>query len=63
MTLKKRYLRITHLLFIVLILIQFLPDRSTKDVFTGSLIAFAVGGQRSLRESYRAGAGKLPLCG
>ncbi len=43
MTLKKRYLRITHLLFIVLILIQFLPDRSTKDVFTGSLIAFAVG--------------------
>ena len=43
MTLKKRYLRKTHLLFIVLILIQFLPDRSTKDVFTGSLIAFAVG--------------------
>ncbi|MBR5684079.1 MAG: ABC transporter permease subunit [Ruminococcus sp.] len=43
MTLKKRYLRVTHLLFIALILIQFLPDRSTKDVFTGSLIAFAVG--------------------
>ncbi|MCR4639848.1 ABC transporter permease subunit [Ruminococcus sp.] len=43
MTLKKRYLRITHLLFIALLLIQLLPDKSTKDVFTGSLIAFAVG--------------------
>ena len=43
MTLKKRYLRITHLLFIALLLIQLLPDRSTKEVFTGSLIAFAVG--------------------
>ena len=43
MTFKKRYLRITHLLFIVLLLIQLLPDKSTKEVFTGSLIAFAVG--------------------
>ncbi|MBR6385360.1 MAG: ABC transporter permease subunit [Ruminococcus sp.] len=43
MTLKKRCLRITHLLFILLVLIQFLPDRSTKDVFTNSLITFAVG--------------------
>ena len=43
MTLKKRYLRVTHLLFIALLLIQFLPDKSTKEVFTGSLIAFAIG--------------------
>lgn len=43
MTLKKRYLRVTHLLFIALLLIQLLPDKSTKEVFTGSLIAFAIG--------------------
>lgn len=43
MTLKKRYLRVTHLLFIALLFIQFLPDKSTKEVFTGSLIAFAIG--------------------
>ena len=30
-------------MFIALLLIQLLPDKSTKDVFTGSLIAFAVG--------------------
>lgn len=45
MTAKKRYFRITHLLFIALLLIQLLPDRSTKEVFTGSLIAFAVGAE------------------
>ena len=43
MTAKKRYLRVTHLLFIILLLIQLLPDRSTKEVFTGSLVTFAVG--------------------
>ena len=43
MTLKKRYLRLTHLLFLLLILIQFLPDKSTKEVFTSSLIIFAAG--------------------
>lgn len=43
MTLQKRYLRITHLLFIALLLIQLLPTRSTKEVFTNSLIIFAVG--------------------
>lgn len=43
MTAKKRYFRITHLLLAVLILIQFLPDKSTKDVFTNSLIAFSIG--------------------
>lgn len=43
MTAKKRWLRITHLLFVILLLIQLLPDRSVKEVFTGSLIVFAVG--------------------
>ncbi|MBR6069661.1 MAG: ABC transporter permease subunit [Ruminococcus sp.] len=42
MTIGKRYLRVVHLLFIALLLIQLLPDKSTKDVYTGSLIAFAV---------------------
>lgn len=43
MTLKDRLLRVTHLLFAVLILVQLLPDKSTKEVYTGALIAFAVG--------------------
>ena len=43
MTLKKRLFRVTHLLFVILLLVQLLPDRSTKDVYTGALIAFAVG--------------------
>ena len=43
MTLKQRLLRVTHLLFIILIAVQFLPDRSTKEIYTGAVIAFAVG--------------------
>ena len=43
MTLKNRLLRVTHLLFVILLLVQRLPDRSDKDVYTGALIAFAVG--------------------
>jgi len=43
MTLKTRLLRVTHLLFAVLLLVQLLPDKSTRDVHTGALIAFAVG--------------------
>lgn len=43
MTLKKRLLRVTHLLFVILLLVQLLPDKSDKDVHTGALIAFAVG--------------------
>ena len=42
MTIAKRYLRVVHLLFIALLLIQLLPDKSTKDVYTGNLITFAV---------------------
>ncbi|MBQ6180390.1 MAG: ABC transporter permease subunit [Ruminococcus sp.] len=43
MTIKKRYLRIAHLLFIALLLIQLLPDQSTKAVYTSYLVRFAVG--------------------
>ncbi len=43
MTLKNRLLRVTHLLFVILLLVQLLSDRSDKDVYTGALIAFAVG--------------------
>lgn len=43
MTWKKRLLRVTHLLFVILLLVQLLPDRSDRDVHTGALIAFAVG--------------------
>lgn len=43
MTLKQRLLRVTHLLFVILLLVQLLPDKSTKDVHTGALIAFAIG--------------------
>ena len=42
MTIAKRYLRVVHLLFIAVLLIQLLPDKSTKDVYTGKLITFAV---------------------
>lgn len=43
MTLKNRLLRITHLLFVILLLVQLLPDRSVKEVHTGALLAFAIG--------------------
>ena len=43
MTLKNRLLRITHLLFVILLLVQLLPDRSAKEVHTGALLAFAIG--------------------
>ena len=43
MNFAKRYLRVAHLLFAVLLLIQLLPDKSVKDVHTGSLITAAIG--------------------
>ncbi len=43
MTLKKRYLRVAHLLFIALLLIQLLPDKSANPAYTNSLISFAIG--------------------
>lgn len=43
MTIKKRYLRIAHILFIALLLIQLLPDQATYSVYTSLLVKFAVG--------------------
>lgn len=43
MTLRNRLLRVSHLLFIILLLVQLLPDRSAKEVHTNALIAFAIG--------------------
>ncbi len=44
MTQKRRFLRVTHLLFLVLLLVQIiLPDTSAKETNTGTLIAFAAG--------------------
>lgn len=43
MTAKKRYLRITNLLFLLLLLVQFLPNRSSKEPLTAHVIWFAVG--------------------
>ncbi len=43
MTVKQRYLRVVHALFIVFLLIQFLPDRLVTDTYAGYAIWFAVG--------------------
>ncbi|MEE0184988.1 MAG: ABC transporter permease subunit [Oscillospiraceae bacterium] len=42
MTIKARFLRITHIFFAILMLIQLLPDKSQKEVCTSSLIVFAI---------------------
>lgn len=43
MTLKNRYLKVVHALFIVLILIQFLPDKLPAYTYASYLIWFAIG--------------------
>jgi len=43
MTLRERYLRITNLLFVILLAVQFLPDKVSKDPKTAYVIFFAVG--------------------
>ena len=43
MTLRKRFLRAANLLFIVLLAIQFLPDRISKEPKTNYVIWFAIG--------------------
>ncbi len=43
MTIKKRYLRVVHALFIVLLLIQLLPDQLSGDTYAQYVIWFAVG--------------------
>ena len=43
MTLKQRYLRVTNLLFLILLGVQFLPDKVRQDPATGYVIGLAVG--------------------
>lgn len=43
MTLKQRYLRFTNLLFLILLGVQFLPDKVRQDPSTGYVIGLAVG--------------------
>lgn len=42
MTWQKRWLRLTHVFFVILLLVQLLPDRSTKETAQGALIIFAI---------------------
>lgn len=42
MTIKARFLRMTHIFFAILMLIQLLPNKSQKEVCTSSLIVFAI---------------------
>ena len=39
----RRYLRVVHILFAVLILIQFMPNQLSSDVYASYVIWFAVG--------------------
>lgn len=43
MSLQKRFMRVTNLLFVILIAVQFLPDKISADTFTSYVISFAVG--------------------
>lgn len=43
MTLKQRYLRVTNLLFVILIAVQFLPDRITEEPKTAYILWLATG--------------------
>lgn len=43
MTVKKRYIRVTNLLFLILIALQLLPNKIQKDPQTAYVIWFAVG--------------------
>lgn len=43
MTIRKRFLRVTNLLFIILLAVQFLPNNISRDPQTAYVIWFAVG--------------------
>lgn len=45
MTLKQRYFRVTNLLFLILIAVQFIPDKITKSPETAYVIWFAIGAE------------------
>lgn len=42
MTLQKRFLRVTNILFVVLMLVQLLPDKVSSETHTTYLIGFAI---------------------
>ena len=42
MTIKTRFLRMTHIFFAILMFTQLLPDKSQEEVCTSSLIVFAI---------------------
>lgn len=42
MTLQKRFLRVTNILFVVLMLVQLLPDKISSETHTTYLIGFAI---------------------
>lgn len=43
MSLQKRFMRVTNLLFVILIAVQFLSNKVSADTFTSYVISFAVG--------------------
>lgn len=43
MTLKKRYLRVTNVLFVVFLLIQLIPDTVSKDSYSVYAVTFVIG--------------------
>lgn len=45
MTLKQRYFRVTNLLFLILLAVQFLPDKITKDAKNSYVIWFVLGAE------------------
>lgn len=45
MTLKQRYFRVTNLLFLILLAVQFLPDKVTKDAKNSYVIWFVLGAE------------------
>ncbi len=48
MTIKARFLKMTHIFFAILMLIQLLPDKSQKEVCTSSLIVFAIAAEAAV---------------
>lgn len=45
MTLKQRFLRVTNLLFLILVAVQFLPDKIAAEPQTAYVLGFAIGAE------------------
>ena len=43
MTFRNRFLRVTNLLFLILVAVQFLPDRTVKPAECLNVLWFAIG--------------------